>query len=87
MCVWCSTNLPHKTTETMRRSSLLELERCLGHRLTLSDKELHAVAYGSDTEIEEQDLEKVRIWPKHFDICLTQLLLVSDYDCFIIISC
>ena len=59
----------------MRRSSLLELERCLGHRLTLSDKELHAAAYGSDTETEEQDLEKVRIWPKHFDICLTQLLL------------
>ena len=37
---------------------MVELERCLGDRLILSEKELHAVAYGSDTETEEQDSEK-----------------------------
>ena len=38
---------------------MAELERCLDDRPTLWDKQLHAVAYGSDTETEEQDLEKV----------------------------
>ena len=38
---------------------MAELERCLDDRPTLWDKQLHAVSYGSDTETEEQDLEKV----------------------------
>ena len=59
MWIWLGTDLLHKTPESIGRSSLVELGRCLDDRLTLSDKELHAVAYGSDTETEEQDLEKV----------------------------
>ena len=48
MCIWLGTNLPQKTPETIKKSSLEELGRCLDDRLTLSDKELHAVAYGCD---------------------------------------
>ena len=59
MCIWLGTDLPHKTPGTVGRSSLEELGRCLDDRLTLSDKELHAVAYGSGIETEEQVLEKV----------------------------
>ena len=40
----------------MGRSSFEELGRCLDVRLTLSDNELDAVAYGSDIETEEHDL-------------------------------
>ena len=59
MCIWLGTNLPHKTPKTMERSLLEELGRCLDGRLSLSDKELHAVAYGSDKETEEHELEKL----------------------------
>ena len=52
--------MPHKTPETIGSSLLEELGRCLDDRLTLSDKELHAVAYGGDKETEEHDLEKLR---------------------------
>ena len=38
---------------------LEELGRCLNNRLALSDKELHAAAYGSDIEAEENDLDKL----------------------------
>ena len=55
MRIWLETNLPHKTPETIKRSSLEELGRCLDDRLILSDKELHAVAYGSDIETHEDD--------------------------------
>ena len=59
MCICLETTLPHKTPETIGRSILEELGRCLNDRLTLADKELHAVAYVSDKEIEEHDLEKL----------------------------
>ena len=58
MCIWLGTTLPHKTLETTGRSILEELGRCLDDRLTLSDKELHPVAYCNDNETKEQDLEK-----------------------------
>ena len=60
MCILLGTNFPHKTPETIGRSLLEELERCLDERLTLSDKELQAEAYGSDKGTEEHDLEKLR---------------------------
>ena len=50
MYIWLGTTLPHKTPEIIGKSILEELGRCLDERLTLSDKELHAVAYGSDKE-------------------------------------
>ena len=52
--IWCwlGSNLPHKTTENIGRSLLEVLGRCLDDRLTLSGKELHAVAYDSDIETE-----------------------------------
>ena len=59
MCIWLGTTLPHKTPEIIGRSILEELGRCLDDRLTLSDKELQAVAYGSDKETGEHDLEKL----------------------------
>ena len=59
MQFWLGSNLPHKTTENIGRSLLEVLGRCLDDRLTLSCKELHAVAYGSDVETEEHDLEKL----------------------------
>ena len=59
MCIWLGTNLLHKTPETTGRHSLEELGRCLDDRLTLSDKELLAVACGRDKETEEHDLEKL----------------------------
>ena len=59
MCIWLGTNLPQKTPETIKKSSLEELGRCLDDRLTLSDKELHAVAYGCDIETEGHDLKKL----------------------------
>ena len=37
----------------------LKARWCLDDRLTLSDKELYAVAYGSDKKTEEHDLEKL----------------------------
>ena len=55
MCIWLGTNLPHKTPKTIGRSLLKELRRCLDDRVTLSDKELHALAYSSDNETEEHD--------------------------------
>ena len=58
MCIWLGTTLPHKTLKTTWRSILEELGRCLDDRLTLSDKELHPVAYGSDNETEDHYLEK-----------------------------
>ena len=59
ICIWLGTNLPHKTPETIGRSLLEELERCLDDRLTLPDKELRAAAYGNDKGTEEHDLEKL----------------------------
>ena len=59
MCIWLGTNLPHKTPETIGRSSSEELQRFFDDRLTLSGIELHAVAYGSDIETEEHELEKL----------------------------
>ena len=59
MCIWLGTTLPHKTLKTIGRSILEELGRCSDDSLILSDKELHAVTYGSDKEIEEHDLEKL----------------------------
>ena len=59
MCIWLGTNFPHKTPETIERSLTEELGRCLDERLTLSDKELQAEAYGSDIGTEEHDLEKL----------------------------
>lgn len=50
MCVWLRTHLPRIILITKGRSSLVELKKYLDDRVTLSDKELHAVAYGSDTE-------------------------------------
>ena len=58
MSIWLGTNFPHKTQETIGRSLLEELGRCLDDRLT-SDKELQAVAYGRDEGTEEHDLEKL----------------------------
>ena len=58
MCIWLGTNFPHKTLETIGRSLLEELGRCLDDRL-ISGKELQAVAYGSDEGTEEHDLEKL----------------------------
>ena len=49
----------NKTPETIERSSLGELGRCLDDRLILSEKEFHSLAYGSDTETEKPDLEKL----------------------------
>ena len=57
MCIWLGTNVPHKTPETIEKSSVEELERCLDNRLTLSAQELYAVAYRSDIETVELDLE------------------------------
>ena len=59
MRIWLGTNLPHKIPKTKGRSLLEELERWLDDRLTLSDKELHAVAYRYDKETKEHDLEKL----------------------------
>ena len=59
MCIWLGTNFQHKTPETIGRSLLEQLERCLDERLTLLDKELQAEVYGSDTGTEEHDLEKL----------------------------
>ena len=59
MCICLGTNLSHKTPENKGRSILEKLGRYLDDRLTLSDKELYAVAYGSDKEPEEHDLEKL----------------------------
>ena len=59
MCIWLGITLPHRTLKTIGRSILEELGRCVDDRLTLSDKELHAVAYGSDKETGEHDLEKL----------------------------
>ena len=56
MCIWSGTNLPHKTPETIGRN-LLELERCLDVRLTISDK---AVAYVSDKGTEEHEKRQWR---------------------------
>ena len=58
-CICFGTNLPHKTPETIGRSLLEELRRCLDDRLKLSDEELHTVACGSDKETEEHDLKKL----------------------------
>ena len=59
MCNWLAENVPHKTPETIGRSLSEELGRCLDDRLTLSDKELQAVASGSDKGTEEHDLQKL----------------------------
>ena len=59
MRIWLGKTLPHKTPETIGRSILEELGRFLDDKLTLPDKELHAVAYASDKETEEHDLEKL----------------------------
>ena len=59
MCIILWTNLPHKIPETIGRSLLVELRRCVNDSVTLSDKDLHAVAYGNDKDIEEHDLEKI----------------------------
>ena len=48
MCILLRANLPHKAPETIGRSLLEELGRCLDETLTLSVKELQAEAY--DTE-------------------------------------
>ena len=50
MYIWLGTTLSHKTPEIIGKSILEELGRCLDERLILSDKELHAVPYGSDKE-------------------------------------
>ena len=59
MCIWLGTNLPHKTWETIGKCLLEDLGRCLDDRLTLSDKELQAVAYGSDKGTKEHDIDKL----------------------------
>ena len=48
--------MPHKTPETIGRN-LLELERCLDVRLTISNK---AVAYVSDKGTEEHEKRQWR---------------------------
>ena len=55
LCIWLGTKFPHKTLETIGKSLLEELGRCFDDRLTLSDKELQAVASGT----EEHDSEKL----------------------------
>ena len=59
MCIQLRTNFPYKTLETIERSLLQELGRCLDEKLTLSDKELQAEAYVSNIGTEEDDLEKL----------------------------
>ena len=51
--------LTTQNTGNHRKSLLEELGRWLDDRFTLSDKELPAVAYVSDKETEEHDLEKL----------------------------
>ena len=58
MCVRLGTNVPRKTSKSIGRNLLAELGRCLDDRLTLSGKELDAVAYVCDKQIEEQDFKK-----------------------------
>ena len=66
MCIILWTNLPHDITKTTGQSLLVELRRCVNDSVTLLDKDLHAVAYGNDKDIEEHDLEKLgkRLWRK-----------------------
>ena len=59
MCIWLGTNFPHKTPETIGRSLLEELGRCLDERPALSDKESQTEAYSSDKGTEDHDLEKL----------------------------
>ena len=59
MWIWLGTNFPYKTPETIRRSLLKELGRCLDERLTLSDKESQTEAYSSEKGTEDRDLEKL----------------------------
>lgn len=59
ICVQLGKNAPCKTPTTIGKSSLVELGRWLDDRLTLLDRELNAVADGSDIETKEQDFEKV----------------------------
>ena len=59
MCIWLGTNLPLNTPKTIGRNSLEQLGRSLDDRLKLSDKELHAVAYGWDIETEEHNFKKI----------------------------
>ena len=58
MYIWLGINFLHKTPQTIGRSLLEELGRCLDERLRLSDKELEAEACGSDKGTEKHDLEK-----------------------------
>ena len=52
--MFCSEkNVPRKTSETIERSLLVELGRYLDDRLTLSEKELYAVAFSKHREIED----------------------------------
>ena len=51
--------LTTQNTGNHRKSLLEELGRWLDDRFTLSDEELPAVAYVSDKETEEHDLEKL----------------------------
>lgn len=48
-------NLPCKTPDTVRKSSLVDIGRCLDDRRTSSDKELLAKAYNIDTETTKQN--------------------------------
>lgn len=48
-------NLPCKTPDTIRKSSLVDIGRCLDDRRTSSDKELLAKAYNIDTETTKQN--------------------------------
>ena len=62
MCILLGTNLTHKALETIGRCSLEELGSCLDDKLTLSDKELHAVAYGNDKETDEHDFKQTKFF-------------------------
>ena len=59
MYIWLWINFLHKTPQTIGRSLLEELGRCLDERLRLSDKELEAEACGSGKGTEKHDLEKL----------------------------